>query len=154
MGEIDRAPAVGSGGGTCQAARESNCQQELTGTAVVYRQCLFKERIVSINERIEQQLSEFPVLLYMKGTPDFPQCGFSAQVVGALKQCQKRFAFVNILEDAELRQGLKDYSEWPTFPQLWINGELVGGCDIISEMHTAGELKTMIDQAIPDEAAQ
>ena len=83
---------------------------------------------MSINERIEQQLKEFPVLLYMKGSPDFPQCGFSAQVVGALKQCETRFAFVNILEDAELRQGLKAYSEWPTFPQLYVNGELVPTC--------------------------
>lgn len=96
---------------------------------------------MTINERIDQQLKEFPVLLYMKGTPDFPQCGFSAQVVGALKQCQRRFAFVNILEDAELRQGLKDYSSWPTFPQLYVNGELLGGCDIVMQMHESGELQ-------------
>ena len=101
---------------------------------------------MSINERIEQQLNEFPVLLYMKGTPDFPQCGFSAQVVGALKQCQTRFAFVNILEDPELRQGLKDYSEWPTFPQLYVKGELLGGCDIIVQMYESGELKTALDE--------
>jgi len=102
---------------------------------------------VSINERIEQQLQEFPVLLYMKGSPDFPQCGFSAQVVGALKQCQTRFAFVNILEDAELRQGLKEYSNWPTFPQLYVGGELVGGCDIIVQMFESGELKKALDAA-------
>jgi monothiol glutaredoxin len=96
---------------------------------------------VSINERIEEQLNEFPVLLYMKGTPDFPQCGFSAQVVGALKECQSRFAFVNILEDPELRNGLKDYSNWPTFPQLYVKGELLGGCDIIVQMYESGELK-------------
>lgn len=101
---------------------------------------------MSINERIEQQLNEFPVLLYMKGTPDFPQCGFSAQVVGALKQCQTRFAFVNILEDPELRQGLKDYSEWPTFPQLYVKGELLGGCDIVVQMYESGELKTALDE--------
>jgi monothiol glutaredoxin len=100
---------------------------------------------VSINERIEQQLQEFPVLLYMKGSPDFPQCGFSAQVVGALKQCQTRFAFVNILEDAELRQGLKEYSNWPTFPQLYVGGELVGGCDIVVQMFESGELKKTLD---------
>ena len=103
---------------------------------------------MSINERIEQQLQEFPVLLYMKGSPDFPQCGFSAQVVGALKQCQTRFAFVNILEDAELRQGLKEYSEWPTFPQLYVKGELVGGCDIVVQMFESGELKKTLDAAV------
>ena len=96
---------------------------------------------MDINERIEQQLKEFPVLLYMKGTPDFPQCGFSSQVVGALKECKQRFAYVNILEDAELRQGLKDYSDWPTFPQLYIQGELVGGSDIVVQMYESGELQ-------------
>jgi monothiol glutaredoxin len=101
---------------------------------------------VTINERIEQQLTEFPVLLYMKGTPDFPQCGFSAKVVGALKQCQQRFAFVNILEDPELRQGLKVYSDWPTFPQLYIKGELVGGADIVLQLLESGELKKALDE--------
>ena len=101
---------------------------------------------MTINERIEQQLNEFPVLLYMKGTPDFPQCGFSAQVVGALKECQTRFAFVNILEDPELRQGLKDYSEWPTFPQLYVKGELLGGSDIVVKMYESGELKKALDE--------
>ena len=101
---------------------------------------------MTINERIEQQLSEFSVLLYMKGTPDFPQCGFSSQVVAALKQCDQRFAFVNILEDAELRQGLKEYSEWPTFPQLYVNGELLGGSDIVVQMFESGELKRALDE--------
>jgi len=99
------------------------------------------------SQRIEQQLNEFPVLLYMKGTPDFPQCGFSAQVVGALKQCETRFAYVNILEDPELRAGLKDYSDWPTFPQLYVNGELLGGCDIVVQMYESGELKKALDEA-------
>lgn len=93
------------------------------------------------NDRIKQQLGEFPVLLYMKGTPDFPQCGFSAQVVGALKECETRFAYVNILEDPELRNGLKEYSDWPTFPQLYVKGELLGGCDIVVQMYESGELK-------------
>jgi monothiol glutaredoxin len=101
---------------------------------------------VTINERIEQQLQEFPVLLYMKGSPDFPQCGFSAKVVGALKQCQKRFAFVNILEDPELRQGLKVYSEWPTFPQLYVNGELIGGSDIVLQLLESGELQKLLSE--------
>jgi monothiol glutaredoxin len=102
---------------------------------------------VTINERIEQQLKDFPVVVYIKGTPDFPQCGFSAQVVGALKQCETKFAFVNILEDPELRAGLKEYSEWPTFPQLYVKGELLGGCDIIVEMFESGDLKKALDEA-------
>jgi len=100
-----------------------------------------------INERIEAQLNEFPVLLYMKGTPDFPQCGFSSQVVNALKQSAQRFAYVNILEDPELRQGLKDYSNWPTFPQLYIKGELIGGADIVSQMFESGELQKELEAA-------
>lgn len=99
------------------------------------------------NQRIQQQLSEFPVLLYMKGTPDFPQCGFSAQVVGALKQCETRFAYVNILEDPELRNGLKEYSDWPTFPQLYVQGELLGGCDIVVQMYESGELQKALAEA-------
>ena len=102
---------------------------------------------MTINERIEQQLKDFPVVVYIKGTPDFPQCGFSAQVVGALKQCETKFAFVNILEDPELRAGLKEYSEWPTFPQLYVKGELLGGCDIIVEMFESGDLKKALDEA-------
>lgn len=98
-----------------------------------------------ITERIEAQLNEFPVLLYMKGTPDFPQCGFSSQVVNALKQCSQRFAYVNILEDPELRQGLKDHSNWPTFPQLYIKGELIGGADIVSQMFESGELQKELE---------
>ncbi len=101
---------------------------------------------MTIKERIEQQLNEFPVLLYMKGSPDFPQCGFSAQVVGALKQCEQRFAFVNILEEPELRAGLKEFSDWPTFPQLYVQGELLGGSDIVVEMHESGELKKVFDE--------
>lgn len=100
---------------------------------------------MDIKEKIEQQLTEFPVLLYMKGTPDFPQCGFSAQVVGALKQCQKRFAYVNILEDEELRTGLKSYSDWPTFPQLYVGGELLGGSDIVVQMLESGELQKALE---------
>ncbi|MDG2154999.1 MAG: Grx4 family monothiol glutaredoxin [Gammaproteobacteria bacterium] len=96
---------------------------------------------MSVNEKIEAQLKEFPVLLYMKGNPDFPECGFSSQVVSALKQCAQRFAYVNILEDPELRAGLKEYSNWPTFPQLYVNGELIGGSDIVVQMFESGELQ-------------
>jgi monothiol glutaredoxin len=83
----------------------------------------------------------------MKGTPDFPQCGFSAQVVSALRACRATFTHVNVLEDPELRQTLKSYSNWPTIPQLYIEGELVGGCDIVIDIHRRGELSRMVKQA-------
>ena len=94
-------------------------------------------------ERIKSQLSAAPVVLYMKGTPDFPQCGFSAQTVGALSACKAQFAHINIFEDPEVREALKTYSKWPTFPQLYVNGELVGGCDIALEMYKSGELQAV-----------
>ena len=100
---------------------------------------------MDMKERIKSQLGEFPILLYMKGTPDFPQCGFSAKVCGILKASNKRFAFVNILEDHEIREGLKTYSNWPTFPQLYVNGELVGGSDIVEQMFNNGELDNVLD---------
>jgi len=100
---------------------------------------------VDVNSRIEEQLSSHEILLYMKGTPDFPQCGFSGQTVAALKAVGKPFAFVNIFEDEEIRQGLKTYSNWPTFPQLYVKGELVGGSDIVVEMYHSGELKELLD---------
>ncbi|HEX5418936.1 MAG TPA: Grx4 family monothiol glutaredoxin [Gammaproteobacteria bacterium] len=99
---------------------------------------------MDVNERIKKQLSEFPVLLYMKGTPDFPQCGFSAQTVAALRAVGAKFDSVNILEEPELREGLKRYSNWPTFPQLYVKGELIGGCDIALEMYRSGELEQLL----------
>ena len=102
---------------------------------------------MDVNKRIEQQLKAYPVLLYMKGTPDFPQCGFSARVVAALRALEAKFAFVNIFEDPEIREGLKVYSSWPTFPQLYVNGELIGGCDIVVEMYESGELSEALDSA-------
>jgi len=107
---------------------------------------------VDVNERIEEQLNSNEVLLYMKGTPDFPQCGFSGQTVAALKAIGKPFSFVNIFEDPEIRDGLKVYSNWPTFPQLYVKGELVGGCDIVIEMFHSGELKTLIQGASIEDA--
>jgi len=83
----------------------------------------------------------------MKGTPYFPQCGFSSKVVQILQACENEFAYVNILDDDEIREGLKAYSNWPTFPQLYINAELVGGADILIEMHENGELAAMLDEA-------
>ncbi|MEO0421233.1 MAG: Grx4 family monothiol glutaredoxin [Pseudomonadota bacterium] len=102
---------------------------------------------MDINERIKQQLDANAVLLFMKGSPDFPQCGFSAQTVAALRALGTSFEHVNILEDMELREGLKVYSNWPTFPQLYVNGELIGGCDIVLEMYQSGELKQVLGEA-------
>jgi len=99
---------------------------------------------MSVTERIKEQLETNPVILYMKGTPDFPQCGFSGQTVQILDACQAKYAFVNIFEDPELREALKDYSNWPTYPQLYINGELVGGCDIVIDLYKKGELQKML----------
>ncbi len=87
---------------------------------------------MDINERIKEQLENNPVLVYIKGTPDFPQCGFSGQTVAALKAIGRPFSYVNIFDDPEIREGLKTYSNWPTFPQLYVDGELVGGCDIVN----------------------
>jgi monothiol glutaredoxin len=102
---------------------------------------------VDVVDRIRQQLSENPVVLYMKGTPDFPQCGFSAQAVAALRSCGARFAHVNIFEDPELREALKRHSNWPTYPQLYVNGELIGGSDITLEMYRSGELQKLLESA-------
>ena len=98
----------------------------------------------NVVERIEQDIKGNDVVLYMKGTPVFPQCGFSAAVVQVLSTVGVKFKGVNILEDPGLRQGLKDYSNWPTFPQLYVKGELVGGCDIVREMYESGELQTLL----------
>ena len=103
---------------------------------------------MSIKERIEEQLSAHDVLLYMKGSPDFPQCGFSGQAVAALNAIGKPYAYVNIFEDPEIREGLKEFSSWPTFPQLYVKGELVGGCDIMVEMFNSGEVPIFLDCGI------
>ena len=100
---------------------------------------------MDVNSKIEDQLKSHDILLYMKGTPDFPQCGFSGQTVAALNAIGKPYAFVNIFEDQEVREGLKAYSNWPTFPQLYVKGELVGGCDIVIEMYQSGELKDLLE---------
>jgi monothiol glutaredoxin len=102
---------------------------------------------MEVTERIKQHLATTPVVLFMKGTPDFPQCGFSAQAVAALKQVGANFHAVNIFEDLELRDELKRFSNWPTYPQLYVNGELVGGADITIQMFKSGELKQLIDEA-------
>ena len=101
---------------------------------------------MDIIETIKGQVESNAVILYMKGSPDQPQCGFSAQTVQALMACGKRFAFVDVLSNPDIRANLPKYANWPTFPQLWVGGELVGGCDIIVEMHGNGELQTLLDQ--------
>jgi monothiol glutaredoxin len=98
----------------------------------------------SLKQRIEGTLGQNRVVLFMKGSKHFPQCGFSAQVVQILKQKGADFKDVNILADAELRQGLKEYSNWPTFPQLYVGGKLIGGCDIVSSLNESGELDTVL----------
>jgi monothiol glutaredoxin len=102
---------------------------------------------MDVVERIKTELSSSPVVLFMKGTPDFPQCGFSAQTVAALRACGARFKHVNIFEDPEMRDALKRFSNWPTYPQLYVNGELVGGCDIALEMYRSGELQKVVAEA-------
>ena len=96
-------------------------------------------------DRINGEISDTDVVLFMKGTSMFPQCGFSATVVGALSQMQVKFKGVNVLEDMEIREGIKEFSQWPTIPQLYVKGEFIGGCDIVREMFEAGELQKMFD---------
>ncbi len=99
---------------------------------------------MTVIDRIQAQLASSPVVLYMKGTPDFPQCGFSSRVVQALEACNADYAHINIFEDPEVREALKEYSHWPTYPQLYINGELVGGCDIVLDLFNKGQLNSML----------
>jgi monothiol glutaredoxin len=102
---------------------------------------------MSIQDVIKEQVTKNRVVLYMKGTPDFPQCGFSANAVGILRACGVNELFtVNVLEDPDIRQGIKDYANWPTIPQLYVNGEFVGGSDILTEMYQSGELKALLAQ--------
>jgi len=97
-----------------------------------------------IFDQIKEQVSSNDVVLFMKGTADFPQCGFSAMVVGILQNMGLKFKDINVLADSELRQGIKDYSDWPTIPQLYVAGEFVGGCDIVRELHESGELSNIL----------
>ena len=100
---------------------------------------------MSIQDVIKKQVGENRVVLYMKGTPDFPQCGFSANAVGILRACGVNDPFtVNVLENPDIRQGIKEYANWPTIPQLYVNGEFVGGSDIMTEMYQSGELKKLL----------
>lgn len=105
-------------------------------------------------DHIKQEISDNDVVLFMKGNPMFPQCGFSAAVVGALSQMKVKFKGIDVLQDPQIREGIKQFSSWPTIPQLYVKGEFVGGCDIVKEMYEAGELQKMFtDKGIPFEAA-
>jgi monothiol glutaredoxin len=103
---------------------------------------------MDVLERIKTQVESYPVVLYMKGTPSMPMCGFSSRAVAALEQCGEEFAYVNVLADPDIFENLPRYADWPTFPQLYINGELVGGCDITLELLDKGELQTMVKEAV------
>lgn len=98
-------------------------------------------------EKIKQQIADHPVLVYLKGTPEFPSCGFSARVAHILNHLNTRYAYVNILENPEIRATLPKYANWPTFPQLYVQGELIGGCDIVTQLFEQGELKPILESA-------
>ena len=102
--------------------------------------------MADVAERIRTDITDNPVMLYMKGNAMFPQCGFSARVVQILLHLSVPFKTANVLEDDTLRQGIKDFSNWPTVPQLYVKGEFVGGCDIVTEMFQSGELETMLKE--------
>ncbi len=101
---------------------------------------------MDIMEKIKQAIESNDIILFMKGTPDFPQCGFSARAAQALKECGAEFAYVDVLAEPDVRANLPKYADWPTFPQLFVKGELVGGCDIIVEMYESGELQQLVKQ--------
>ena len=102
---------------------------------------------MSIEDKIKDQIKDNKILIYMKGSPYEPKCGFSAKTVQALIDCGAEFSYVDILENQDIRQTLPSISDWPTFPQVFVGGELIGGCDIVNEMHEAGELQSIIKEA-------
>lgn len=107
---------------------------------------------MDVLERIRQLVESKPVVIFMKGTPQFPMCGFSSRASQALAACGEEFTYVNVLEDPEVFENLPRFADWPTFPQLYISGELVGGCDITLEMYQSGELQKMVKEAVNAEA--
>ena len=102
---------------------------------------------MEIMDAIKDQVENNPIILYMKGSPNQPQCGFSARTTQALMACGERFAYVDVLSNPEIRAHLPAYANWPTFPQLWVQGELIGGCDIVVEMYESGELQQLVKAA-------
>ena len=109
---------------------------------------------MSIEETIKEQIDSNSILLYMKGNPEQPQCGFSAQVTQILMSCGERFAYVDVLSNPDIRANLPSVSNWPRFPQLFVDGELVGGCDIVTDMHEKGELQLLVKGAGSEESAE
>ncbi|MCZ6526220.1 MAG: Grx4 family monothiol glutaredoxin [Gammaproteobacteria bacterium] len=107
---------------------------------------------MDIIEEIKNTISENPVVLFMKGSPEFPQCGFSMRTVEALKACDVEFTYVDILAAPEVRSNLPTISNWPTFPQVFVKGELIGGCDIVMDLYQKGELQTMLQDAMTQQA--
>ena len=106
---------------------------------------------MDIMQVIKDQIENNDILLYMKGSPTQPLCGFSARTVQAVMDCGQKFAYVDVLSNQDIRANLPKYGNWPTFPQLWVKGELIGGCDIVTEMYEKGELKTLLEEAAPAE---
>jgi monothiol glutaredoxin len=109
---------------------------------------------MDVLERIDQQVKNNPIVIFMKGTPQFPMCGFSMRAAAALAECGVPFAYVNVLQDPEIFENLPRYADWPTFPQVYVNGELIGGCDITLELYSSGELKTMMEKAAAEKSAE
>lgn len=110
-----------------------------------------------IIDTIKEQLTKHPIVLYMKGTPIFPQCGFSAKTISLLQECLEAanantsdVLYVNVLENSDIREGIKQYGQWPTIPQLYIKGELIGGCDIVTELFNRGELQEQVAAALAE----
>lgn len=103
---------------------------------------------MDVLERIREQVTANPIIIYMKGTPKMPQCGFSSRAAQALQACGIPFAYVNVLEDQEIFENLPRFANWPTFPQIYVKGDLIGGCDITLELYQKGELKQMLEQAV------
>jgi monothiol glutaredoxin len=103
---------------------------------------------MDVLERIREQVQNNPVIIYMKGTPQMPQCGFSARAAAALQECGEEFAYVNVLMDPEIFQNLPRFANWPTFPQIYVDSELIGGCDITLEMQEKGELQPLVKEAV------
>lgn len=102
---------------------------------------------MDVMQTLKEQVENNAILLYMKGSPNQPLCGFSARTVQAVMECGQKFAYVDVLSNPDVRANLPTFANWPTFPQLWVQGELVGGCDIVTDMHEKGELKTLLDTA-------
>ena len=107
---------------------------------------------MDVMDQIKNQIEKNPIIVYMKGSPNAPQCGFSARTAEALMSCGVKFAFVDILNNPDIRSNLPRYGNWPTFPQLWVKGELIGGCDIVTDMHAKGELLPLLQEAAVQES--